>query len=329
MNKYPKIYGIGNPLVDIIIKVKDSDIKTLGLVKGTMKLVDRDQQNKVMQYFKDLSLKYCPGGSCPNTIIACAGLGVSSMISGKIGDDRFGDIYLSQLKSYGVLSSLVQVEGGDTGTSVILVTPDGERTMVTHLGICRNYNSNDIDIDQLMHASFLYFTGYMWDTSSQKEAIRESINIAIENNIKIAFDVADPFVVERNKDEFLNMIKNDVDIVFANQAELSILFNSNDTKASINELINYINCGGIKLGKKGSMVFNNKTKYEIKPSVVKSKDSTGAGDMYAAGFLSSLSKLNNFQLAGELGVALAEEIIQIEGAQFDKKTIDGLKSKLF
>ena len=149
------------------------------------------------------------------------------------------------------------------------------------------------------------------------------------NNIKIAFDVADPFVVERNKDEFLDMIKNDVDIVFANQAELSILFNSNDTKASINELINYINCGGIKLGKKGSMVFNNKTKYEIKPSVVKSKDSTGAGDMYAAGFLSSLSKLNNFQLAGELGVALAEEIIQIEGAQFDKKTIDGLKSKLF
>ena len=183
--------------------------------------------------------------------------------------------------------------------------------------------------ETLIKSSFLYFTGYMWDTVSQKEAIREAITIAKENKIKIAFDVADPFVVKRNKIEFLDMIKNDVDIVFANQAELAILFDSNDTLASINELMKYIRSGGIKLGKEGSIVFENKKKYQIKPNFVKSKDSTGAGDMYAAGFLSSLSRFDDYLNAGELGVALAEEIIQIQGAQFDKNVIDKLASKIF
>ena len=329
MNESPTIYGIGNPLIDIIILVNDDDINNLGLNKGAMKLVGLKKQNEIIQYFKDSKLKFCPGGSAPNTIIACAGLGIPSMISGKIGSDKFGDIYLEQVKKYGALSSLVQIDGGNTGTSIILVTPDGERTMATNLGICRDYSIRDIDKDQLIQSTFLYFTGYMWDTLSQKEAVREAIDIAHENKIIIAFDVADPFVVQRNKIEFLDMIKSDIDIVFANKVELSLLFGSDNTEKSINQLMKYIKYGGIKLGKKGSIVFEDYKKYVIKPNPVKSIDSTGAGDMYAAGFLSSLSRYDDYKLAGELGVALAEEIIQIQGAQFDKIVIDKLASKIF
>ena len=329
MNKSPVIFGIGNPLIDIVILVSDNDIISLGLNKGTMELVELKQQKEILQYFKDSKLKFCPGGSAPNTIIACAGLGISSMISGKIGAVKFGDTYLRQVENYGVLSSLIQDGSGSTGTSVILVTPDGERTMVTNLGICREYLSGDIDKAELIKSSFLYFTGYMWDTISQKKAIRAAIEIAKENKIIIAFDVADPFAVQRNKVEFLDIIKNDIDIVFANEVELSLLFDSNDTHKSIDQLMEYVKSGGIKLGKKGSMVFEGGEKYKIKPRSVKSKDTTGAGDMYAAGFLSSLSRCDDYKLAGELGVALAEEIIQIQGAQFDKNVIDKLASKMF
>ena len=329
MNKSPVIFGIGNPLIDIVILVNDNDIISLGLNKGTMELVELKQQKEILQYFKDSKLKFCPGGSAPNTIIACAGLGISSMISGKIGADKFGDTYLRQVENYGVLSSLIQDDSGSTGTSVILVTADGERTMVTNLGICREYSSGDIDKAELVKSSFLYFTGYMWDTISQKKAIRAAIEIAKENKIIIAFDVADPFAVQRNKVEFLDIIKNDIDIVFANEVELSLLFDSNDTHKSINQLMEYVKSGGIKLGKKGSIVFEGEKKYKIKARSIKPKDTTGAGDMYAAGFLSSLSRCNDYKLAGELGVALAEEIIQIQGAQFDKNVIDKLASKVF
>jgi len=326
-NKYPLIYGIGNPLIDITINAKDSDIVNLGMDKGTMKLVDEKQQLEIISYFKNAEQKFSPGGSAPNTIIACAGLGVPSLISGKIGKDKFGDIYLNQVKKIGALSGLVQTDG-PTGTSIVLVTPDGERTMNTHLGTCRDYGSDDIDIMQLADASYFYFTGYMWDTLSQKGAIQKAISIAKGKNIRIGFDVADPFVVKRYKNEFIKMIRDDVDIVFANEAEIGILFESANINKSINQLRQIVKTGCIKLGGKGSIIFNNNEKYHVKANHVIVKDTTGAGDMYAAGFLSSISQRNDYQLAGEWGSILAEEIIQISGTQFDKKTIDRLKHKL-
>ena len=227
-----------------------------------------------------------------------------------------------------MLSKVVQGIG-PTGTSVVLITPDAERTMNTHLGMCREFNVKDIDEKLLMSSSFLYFTGYMWDTDSQKEAIQKSVDIARSNNLKICFDVADPFVVERNREEFLEFIKNSVDIVFANQPELLIMFQSKDIDQSIDRLMNIVKCGGVKLGKKGSIVFNNFEKNNIEPKLISAKDTTGAGDMYAAGFLSQFFKTNDYIASGEIGSALAEEIIQINGAQFDKNMMSQIRSKIF
>tara|TARA_B100000959_G_scaffold193701_1_gene202625 strand:+ start:165 stop:1154 length:990 start_codon:yes stop_codon:yes gene_type:complete len=326
-NNYPIIFGIGNPLIDVVIKASEKDLTSLGLTKGTMQLVDEKRQEQIINYFKGTKNNYFPGGSAPNTILACSGLGIHSHIAGKIGKDELGNTYIERVNEYGADSGIVFGDGR-TGSSIILVTPDGERTMNTHLGMCQEYGSNDIDEEKLSKAKFFYFTGYMWDTDSQKSAIKKAIQIAQNNKVKIVFDVADPFAVDRNRDSFLRMIEKDVDIVFANQSELKILLDSEDIDFCVDNLMEIVNSGGIKLGKEGSLIFDNNKKYVIKPSPILAKDSTGAGDMYAAGFLTSIAKGEEYGSAGEIAVHLAEEIIQVQGAQFEKDVIVHLAKKI-
>ena len=326
--KEPIIYGIGNPLIDIIINAKDKDLNNLGLDKGVMHLVDEKRQKEILSYFSELIPIYHPGGSAPNTLLACSAFGINSLITGKIGNDKFGEIYIKQAKRFGVIPALVQGDG-PTGSSIIIVTPDGERTMNTHLGMCQRFSKDDLDIEKLSRSRFLYFTGYMWDTDSQKTAIKTAINFAKKNKIKIIFDVADPFVVKRNQEEFLQIIEKDIDIVFANKSELEILFNTKDYNISSSMLGKIVNIAGIKLGKKGSIVVENNTQTLLPPRPIIAKDSTGAGDMYAAGFISSLCKGLGSIEAGKIGGFVAEEIIQQTGAQLNLNKIKELSLTLF
>ncbi len=324
----PILFGIGNPLIDIIVKAKDIDLNNLGLDKGVMHLVDEKRQKEILSYFRELTPIYHPGGSAPNTLLACSALGIRSLITGKIGNDNFGDTYINQTKKFGVIPALVQGQG-PTGSSIIIVTPDGERTMNTHLGMCQDFSEDDIDIEKLSKSKFLYFTGYMWDTESQKTAIKTAINFSKENNIKIIFDVADPFVVKRNKEEFLKIIEEDIDILFANKSELAILFNTEDYNISAMTLGKIVKIAAIKLGGKGSIIVEKNTQTLVPPREVSAKDSTGAGDMYAAGFISSLCRGLEPIEAGRIGGFIAEEIIQQTGAQFNLNKIKELRLSLF
>ena len=321
------IFGIGNPLIDVVINVEDKDLKTLGVDKGIMHLVDENRQKEIMSYFKNMSPIYHPGGSAPNTLVACAGLEITGVISGKIGNDKFGEIYKSQVEKYGITSRLV-IGDGPTGSSIILVTPDGERTMNTHLGMCQDFSIADIDESLLAKADIFYFTGYMWDTDSQKSAIKHALSIAKENRLKVIFDVADPFAVHRYRDAFLTLIEEQADVVFANQTELSILFDTKDINVAANLLGRIVNIAAVKLGKEGSLVIENGNLCKITSRPIIAKDSTGAGDMFAAGFIAALSKGYSGKVAGEIGGYLAEEIIQIPGAQFEKSVIKQLNVDL-
>ena len=321
------IFGIGNPLIDVVINVEDNDLKNLGVDKGIMHLVDENRQKEIMSYFKNMSPIYHPGGSAPNTLVACAGLEITGVISGKIGNDKFGEIYKSQVEKYGITSRLV-IGDGPTGSSIILVTPDGERTMNTHLGMCQDFSIADIDESLLAKADIFYFTGYMWDTDSQKFAIKHALSIAKENRIKVIFDVADPFAVQRYRDAFLTLIEEEADVVFANQAELSILFDTKDINVAANSLGRIVNIAAVKLGKEGCLVIENGNLCEITSRPIIAKDSTGAGDMFAAGFIAALSKGYSGKAAGKIGGYLAEEIIQIPGAQFEKSVIKQLNVDL-
>lgn len=321
------IFGIGNPLIDVVINVEDNDLKNLGVDKGIMHLVDENRQKEIMSYFKNMSTIYHPGGSAPNTLVACAGLEITGVISGKIGNDKFGEIYKSQVEKYGITSRLV-IGDGPTGSSIILVTPDGERTMNTHLGMCQDFSIADIDESLLAKADIFYFTGYMWDTDSQKSAIKHALSIAKENRIKVIFDVADPFAVQRYRDAFLTLIEEEADVVFANQAELSILFDTKDINVAANSLGRIVNIAAVKLGKEGCLVIENGNLCKITSRPIIAKDSTGAGDMFAAGFIAALSKGYSGKAAGKIGGYLAEEIIQIPGAQFEKSVIKQLNVDL-
>ena len=322
------IFGIGNPLIDIVINVQEEDLIRLEMNKGTMELVSGDHQLEIIKYFKGANIFYSPGGSAPNTIIACSGLGIDSFIQGKIGNDKFGSIYLDQIKNSGVRSGIIQSDG-TTGSSIVLVTPDGERTMNTHLGLCREFSADDLDMDTLAKSRYLYFTGYMWDTETQKSALKKAISVCKKNDIKIVFDVADPFVVNRNRLEFLNMLKNSIDIVFANKPEMEILFNNKKIENSVKKIMQYVTSGAIKLGEEGAIVFDNDVHYRTLARPVEVLDTTGAGDMFAAGFLSSLTRKIPLDRAGKIATYLAGEIIKVNGAQISKRKIERIKAEVF
>jgi sugar/nucleoside kinase (ribokinase family) len=387
----PAVFGIGNPLIDVVIQATDNDLGALELDKGIMHLVTEERQREILDYFSEAPRTYRPGGAAPNTLIALAGLGIPSVVCGKIGDDEFGQTYNEQVAAYGITSRLMQGSGA-TGSSIILVTPDGERTMNTHLGMCQEFGTDDLDEELLRRSRFLYFTGYMWDTEVQKAAIRRALTVAHDAGVTVAFDLADPFAVERYREDFLQLLEDDVDIVFANRTEARILYGTpaateaagdpagadrpdddrpgadrpaaegpdspEDSRRLAEELGRHVRIAALKVGKDGSLVAERAAASSSDPAgaarhdaeggagadsrgdgappkvtavpgrPIRAVDSTGAGDMFAAGFLAALAQGRDAVHASRAAGWLAEEIIQLVGAQFTVDHITRLRGEL-
>ena len=312
------IYGIGNPLIDIVARVSDDDILSLGLDKGIMRLIAEDERANILDFLASREKSYTCGGSCPNTMIALASFGVHTCIGGKVGDDEYGEIYRQQVSELPIDSGL-KIGDGPTGSSIILVTPDSERTMNTYLGVNRQFDSADVDERVAAESRYFYFTGYMWDTEPQKEAILKTIEIAERNDRTIVFDVADPFAVNRNRGEFLDLIRNHVAIVFANREEARILVGSDDVKLAARELSSLCDIAIVKNGAAGSFVMRGSHREEVPAAEATPVDTTGAGDMYAAGFLYGLSKGFSTFDAGLCASYVASRVIVQPGAQFSSE----------
>ena len=310
-----QVYGVGNPLIDILIQVRDEDTTRLGLAKGTMHLIDLAERSRILTHLEGRPVEYRCGGACPNTIIALSSLGVDAGLGGKVGPDAEGDEYIRQLDSFGVHSDISR--GHDaTGSSIILITPDTERTMNTFLGANREFQRENLDLDSIRAAEFFYFTGYMWDTEEQKEAILTAIAACREAGVKVVFDAADPFAVNRNRSDFLKLLEEHVDIFFANREEAGILFACDTVAGCVESVSDLCETAVIKDGSRGSMVHDATHEYHIPVFPVHAVDSTGAGDMYAAGFLYGI--INGFDLreAGLCGSWLASRMVTVKGAQF-------------
>ncbi len=310
------VYGIGNPLIDVIVNIHDQELSSLGIHKGTMHLITKERRSELIEFIKDHEVTYSCGGSCPNTIIALASLGVNATIAGKVGKDSYGDIYREHLEALGVHNEL-SVCDEPTGSSIILVTPDSERTMNTFLGANREYCEDDIVPTSVEDADFFHFTGYMWDTTSQQQAIRKALSIAKEHGTKVTFDVADPFAVGRYRETFLNLIKNDCDVVFANSEEARILFDNYDAFECCRSMGKLCETAIVKNGKRGSFIsYKGKVMTIPVQGPVVPVDTTGAGDVYAAGFIYGLCKGYDIAKSGTVASILAGQIIQQRGAQF-------------
>lgn len=310
------VYGIGNPLIDYICSVEEKDLDYLRLNKGTMLLIDADRQAEIINYTKDKDILYSPGGSCPNTMITLRSLGIDSTLAGGVGNDELGSKYRERLRECGVVDNCVSKDAV-TGTSIILLTEDKERTMNTFLGANRLFGPEDVNEESVEKADLFYFTGYMWDTECQKAAVMKVLEKFKEKGKKIAFDIADPFAVGRYRQTFLSLIKDYCDIVFANSEEARFLFDNYDAYECCKSMGKLCPIAVVKNGKNGSIVSENRKMIQI-PLYGSSKpvDTTGAGDTYAAGFI--YGYLNNYDSlrSGKIASYLAGEIIAQTGAQF-------------
>lgn len=324
-NKVGKVYGIGNPLIDVYASVSDEELSELGLYKGTMNLISKEKRLELSEFIKSKKPVFNCGGSCPNTIISLASLGISTTLGGKVGNDEWGNIYNEKLNTLNVDNNLV-ISDSVTGSSIILVTPDSERTMNTYLGANREYNSDDVIEESVSQADFFHFTGYMWDTDNQKQAIQKAMKIAKQNGVLISFDIADPFAVGRYRDSFEELIRENCDIVFANKEEARSLVDKYDAYECCRTIGKMCETAVVKNGKRGSFVSYRQEIFEIPvKGLVTPVDTTGAGDNYAAGFLYGLCHGYDVRECGLIASILAGEIISQVGAQFSKEKAAELK----
>ena len=276
-----KILGIGNAIIDVICKVDDSFLKKNNLVKSTMKLVD---QNEFKNLASNLKIEETvSGGSVANSIVGLSQLDNNVGFIGKINNDKFGNEYEKGLKKEKVKFFYSKKnEDTSTGTCLILITPDSERTMCTFLGIAGKINENDIDIKAVKESEITFFEGYLWDEGHPKKAFEK----AIKSSKKTAMSLSDKFSVDRHKSNFLNLVKNSLDITFANEQEILSLINAK----TFDEVISFgKNLGKlivITRGEKGSIAIKNDEVVEFGiQKNLKIVDLTGAGDLFAAGFL--------------------------------------------
>jgi len=306
-----KILGIGNAIVDVICKVEDNFITDNGLTKSTMKLVDESEFKKLLSNLK--IEETVSGGSVANSIAGLSQLGNKVGFIGKVNDDDLGQKYEDGLKKENVKYFYSKKkEELPTGTCLILITPDSERTMCTFLGIAGKINENDVDVNAVKNSEITFLEGYLWDEGDPKKAF----NKAIQNSNKAAMSLSDLFCVERHKPHFLDLVKNKLDIVFANEQEaLSLIDAKNfDEVISFNKQLGKLIV--ITRGEKGSIAIqkNEAVKCDSKKDL-KIVDLTGAGDLFAAGFLHGY--VNNLSLKESLakGTEMSSNVIQKIGAR--------------
>jgi sugar/nucleoside kinase (ribokinase family) len=306
------VVGICNALVDILVEVQESDIAALELKKGVMHLVDADRQAKVLAHFRDLPHAVELGGSALNAIRTMAQLGRKTAFAGMVGDDDFGHRIVKRMEQLGIEAHLGRSRE-PTGSCVVLITPDGERTMNTHLGASRLYGDSEVPHQAIATAKVLHFCGYQWDTDGQKSAIRRAIQTATTSDTLVSFDVADPFVVDRNREAFLDVIHRDADVVFSNREEARMLFGDTPEVAA-RKIAESGAIAVVKLGAEGALVATRDKTHRIAPVATHVIDTTAAGDMFAAGFLFGLTLGRPLEVCGRMAATMASDVISRVGA---------------
>ena len=308
-----KILGIGNAIVDVICKIDDNFIKENNLTKSTMKLVDEAEFKKLLSTLK--IEETVSGGSVANSIVGLSQLGNRAGFIGKISDDQLGNKYEEGLKKENVdFFYSKKKEVTPTGTCLILITPDSERTMITFLGTAGKISEKDIDTNAVKKSEILFLEGYLWDEGEPKKAFEKAIN----NSNKVAMSLSDLFCVERHKPYFLELVKNKLDITFANEQEIMSLIDTKNFEEVINFAKEINKLIVITRGEKGALAVNqNKVVECTAKDNLKVKDLTGAGDLFAAGFLHGLINNNSTKESLDIGTEMSSKVIQIIGARLN------------
>ena len=315
MNK--KILGIGNAIVDVLAKVDDEFLIKRNFIKGSMKLINKSEFEDLKKNIK--IEKIVAGGSVANTMAGIAHLKGSCSFIGKINSDNFGEVYRKSLQDINVnFSYLEKNEELSTGASIILITPDSERTMCTYLGISSHLSANDINENNIINHELIFLEGYLWDKGISEKMFKHAISIAKKNKIKIAMSLSDIFCVTRHKQDFYNLLNNDLDILIGNENEINELTNKKNLLDSINQLKELNKLIIITRSENGSLAIKNNEIINCNSTKVnKVLDLTGAGDLFAAGFLKEYLDNSDIKKCLETGSILASKVIQKIGARLE------------
>jgi sugar/nucleoside kinase (ribokinase family) len=310
------VLGIGNAIFDVLVQTDDKFLASHDMAKGGMALID---EARAASIYRDMgSAVEMSGGSAANTIVGVANLGARTAYVGKVKDDAIGRLYTRDIRAAGVaFETKPAADGPATGCSYILVTPDGERTMNTYLGAAQELMPDDIDAAQIAASSIVYLEGYLWDPKSAKEAFVKASTIAHQAGRQVALTLSDAFCVGRYRDEFLDLMrKNTVDLIFANESELLSLYQVEDFDAAVVQLRKDTKLGIVTRSEKGCVVASTDGVTSVPAfPIQKMVDTTGAGDLFAAGFLFGMVRGAGYENAGRLGALAAAEVIQHIGAR--------------
>jgi fructokinase len=312
-----KILGIGNAIVDVFAKVDDDFLLKNNLIKGSMKLLEKQEFESLKSTIKIEKIE--AGGSVANTMAGIAFLEGHSSFIGKVNSDEFGNIYKKSLQKINVnFLYSEKKENLSTGASLIFITPDSERTMCTYLGISSQLSKEDINEDYIKDYEIIFLEGYLWDKGISEEMFKHVINLAKKNNVKIAMSLSDIFCVTRHREDFFKLLKNDLNILIGNENEINELMQKNNLLDSMNELKNINKLIIITRSENGSVaVLNNEITNCESVKVEKVLDLTGAGDLFAAGFLKEYLDKSNIKKCLQTGSGLAAKIIQKVGARLN------------
>ena len=312
------VVAIGNALVDVLAPAKDEDLTALDLIKGTMALVDHERSESI--YASMGPTTEASGGSAANTAAGIAALGGRAAFLGRVADDQFGLAFTHDIRSIGVAFDPTPTKAVPgkvvTGHCLVLVTDDAERTMATHLGVASEFASSDLHDGHLSASQVVYLEGYLWEQPTAKVAMREAIEMAHRNDAAVALSVSDPFCVEHHRREFLDLLTGDLEMLFANEDEITMLFDVPDFDAAVDAVSETGVLAVLTRGAAGSVVVTASGPITVPAGPVdRVVDTTGAGDLFAAGFLYGITNGLSPEDSARLGGVCASEVISHVGAR--------------
>ncbi len=309
------VYGVGNSLVDIQAHVSDEVVQRLEYAKGIMTLVDADTQQQVLEHLGDVSIYRCAGGSAANTIMGIVDFGGTAAYGGKTADDALGRFFLEDMWKQGIAIDVSPAAEGTTGTCVVLITEDAQRTMLTCLGVSATLGPEDIREEDIRQARYIYVEGYLFGGEPTRSAALHAIDLAKKNGVKVAFTVSDPFLIQYHRDEFWKLIEGPVDLLFCNHEEARALTGKHDAIDCAHAIHQHAENVALTLGVDGSLLMHNGEAIPIEGVHVQAVDTTGAGDMYAAGILYGITNGLTWKQSGHLASYAAARVVGQLGAR--------------
>jgi sugar/nucleoside kinase (ribokinase family) len=314
-NNLKDVVGIGNAMVDVLAHADDSFLADHGLTKGAMTLIDTARADGIYQAMG--SAVEMSGGSVGNSMAGIAALGGTGSYIGKVRDDRLGEVFHHDLQALSIaFTTPPAVEGPPTARSLVIVTPDGERSMATYLGACTELGPEDITVDVIRGHRVTYLEGYLWDPPMAKEAMIKAARLAHATGQQVALTLSDSFCVDRHRDSFRDLILNHVDILFANEEEIISLYQAGNVHAALERGRGDCSVLAVTRSERGSLVAFEDTVHSIDAvPVERVVDTTGAGDLYAAGVLYGITHGYDLETSGRIGAIAAAEIISHLGAR--------------